>query len=324
MKKDILRKEVEKNRLLEDLENLKCETKRLKNGRDISVESREPFSRTYRDVDIAFISEESLQRQVEEVTFLGEGVYGRTDVVSFNGERCVMKTGKRGDLPHRELQILTYLDGAGGAPKLLAASKRRCVISWVGDRTLQDMISDGKCDQDCLLTALLQVCERVQEVHEKNIIHNDIKADNIVYDTLAQKFSLIDYGLSKEAGETYTKMYDSARWMSPETKRGEPLGPKADVFSLGVLLGDILNRFSRPRKIAVGLANRATAKKVDDRPTLAEFMGVLKRFLEDVEFKRRAKKHFRVKNVRSIWRDVKRGIARPFKKIFKKKKGILQ
>ncbi|XP_064098160.1 serine/threonine-protein kinase max-2-like [Macrobrachium nipponense] len=279
----------------------------------------------YNDVEINFISDESLQRQVQLVNFLGEGANGWTDIVLFNGERCVMKTAKGNKLPLDELQILAHLNGAGGAPKLLATSKKRCVMSMVGDCTLEDLITKSKYGQDFLLKAIKQVCDKIQEMHNKSILHNDIKPDNIIYNKATKEFSLIDFGLSTEIGERLLDIWDPEVfrrlfWMSPETKMYEPLCPKSDVYSVGVMMGSILDMFNWPRRKAIALANRAKSGRVEERPTLQEFMEELEQALRGKESRRRWKEKFGFKNIQKFFRNIRISSPGLMKKMMRKKK----
>lgn len=52
----------------------------------------------------------------------------------------------------------------------------------------------------------IDLCMKVQEVHQKNVIHNDIKGDNVIVDNCG-KTHLIDFGNANEKGRPYRLYY---------------------------------------------------------------------------------------------------------------------
>ncbi|XP_066981240.1 uncharacterized protein [Macrobrachium rosenbergii] len=286
-----------KSQLLEEVEKLRLQVKQLKAGAGDSAESDRKKKKTFRNVAISFTDRESLLKDVKFIKVLGEGGNGRVDLVSFRGIVCVLKTALRRRLPVDELKIMSYLDGAGGAPKVIAASEREFLCTYSGARTLRDFINDATVSQECLLRDIAQVSERVREVHAKSIVHNDIKEDNVVYDEVSRTFSLIDFGLSTHVGESLSFIDDPAEfkrldWMAPEVKRGEGATPKSDVYSLGVMLGNAIFQFQHPNAVALTLVGRAISEGAEERPSLEEFIAVTKMTLKAKHYTERARKFF--------------------------------
>jgi len=95
----------------------------------------------------------------------------------------------------------------------------------------------------------LQVLAAVQYAHERHVIHRDLKPSNILV-TDAGQVRLLDFGVAKllESEESadeapLTRVYGQALtpvYASPESVRGDPAGPKSDIYSLGVLLFELL------------------------------------------------------------------------------------
>ena len=103
---------------------------------------------------------------------------------------------------------------------------------------------NGPARQARLLDALRQVCAGLAYVHGRGLVHRDLKPSNIMVDD-ARRVRLMDFGLVKLADDAahltqHGRVVGTYRYMSPEQARGDAIDHRADLYSLGVILFELL------------------------------------------------------------------------------------
>src|SRR5271170_6680729 len=129
------------------------------------------------------------------------------------------------------------------------------------------------------LELFLQVLEAVQYAHDKQVIHRDLKPSNILV-TESGQVRLLDFGVARllEGEETdqpaLTSVYGRALtpdYASPELLRGDPIDAHSDVYSLGVLLYELLTG-ARPYRLksaaSIGALDQAIATIEVKKPSM--------------------------------------------------------
>ncbi len=117
------------------------------------------------------------------------------------------------------------------------------VMACYEGETLHDRMKRGRVTTEEALTVVSQIASGLAKAHEKGIVHRDIKPANIMV-TRDGVVKILDFGLAKLAGQTKLTRTGSSlgtvAYMSPEQARGREVDERSDIFSLGVLLYELL------------------------------------------------------------------------------------
>jgi len=116
-------------------------------------------------------------------------------------------------------------------------------MEFVDGETIKDKLRRGPLKTDEALAIAGQVAGGLAEAHGKGVIHRDIKSANIMVTAKGQA-KVMDFGLAKlRGGSSLTKSQTTlgtVAYMSPEQAQGEDVDPRTDLWSLGVVLYEML------------------------------------------------------------------------------------
>jgi serine/threonine protein kinase len=172
--------------------------------------------------------------------------------------------------PLQHPAIASLLD-AGFTNKLAGGERPFVVLEPAGVLSLRDLLDQrGKLAAAWAVRIARQLASALRYAHEHQVVHGDVKPENVILDDLGQRAKLVDFSLSFVSARTGLVTPQTiarrAAYLAPEQVRGEPIGPQADVYALGALLYEML--VGRPP--FVGATPRATAElrvKAPLRPT---------------------------------------------------------
>jgi len=117
------------------------------------------------------------------------------------------------------------------------------VMEHVEGQSLSTVIKDGGVSIESAVQIALQLCEGLSKAHGEEIIHRDIKPSNIIIDTDGRA-RLLDFGLATlRQDEKLTKTgstLGTIGYMSPEQIQAKPTDKRSDLFSLGVVIYEMI------------------------------------------------------------------------------------
>ncbi|HET6341255.1 MAG TPA: protein kinase, partial [Gemmatimonadota bacterium] len=109
-------------------------------------------------------------------------------------------------------------------------------------RTLKERLAHGPLPLKEAIAIAAQIARGLAAAHARGIVHRDVKPGNVVL-TVDGTVKLLDFGLAKTAESTVTRSGmtpGTVAYMSPEQARGDPLDQRTDLWSLGVVLYEML------------------------------------------------------------------------------------
>jgi serine/threonine protein kinase len=163
---------------------------------------------------------------------------GRPQEIEDRKKRLLREARAAGRLLHPN--VVTLFD-AGEAEGLLYLA-----FEYVEGTDLAHRLEKGaRLSLREALRAVRQAAEALDYAHSQGIVHRDIKPSNILLDR-AGRVKVADFGIAKMAGQSTEltmagSVMGSPQYLSPEQIRGEDLDGRSDIFSLGVVLYEILS-----------------------------------------------------------------------------------
>ncbi|MGA2166778.1 MAG: serine/threonine-protein kinase [Terracidiphilus sp.] len=162
----------------------------------------------------------------------------------------------------REQEIGQELDHPGVVKTFDGEERSRLymVIEWVDGRLLRSILNqERKLPIERAVNFALQICDALDTMHKHGVVHRDLKPENIMVDD-EDRIKLIDFGIAmKEDARRITFVDMSATlgtpdYISPEQVKGQRGDQRSDIYSLGVMLYEMLTGeppFSGPNPLAV-------------------------------------------------------------------------
>jgi tetratricopeptide (TPR) repeat protein/TolB-like protein len=207
-------------------------------------------------------------------------------------------------LDHPNIAVVHEIGTSGLLPGDAGAERLFIAMAYCQGETIKARLARGPLPVADALTYAVQIAEGLAAAHDAGIVHRDVKPANLIV-TERGVVKIVDFGVAKLAGTDVTRdgaTVGTAAYMSPEQTRGEAVDPRTDVWSLGVVLYEMLTgtrpfpgessetviyaiRHDAPAPIArpdlpaalVGIVETCLAKEPSHRPARADAVAAMLR-----------------------------------------------
>jgi len=150
-------------------------------------------------------------------------------------ERFFREARAAASLNHPHICTIHEIDESGGIAFI--------VMEYVDGINLKEKIQQGPLMLSETMDFALQMADGLQASHRLGILHRDIKSANIMISRSGQ-VKIMDFGLAKTADDLELTQDGASmgtlHYMSPEQAKGQPLDPRTDIYSFGIVLYEMV------------------------------------------------------------------------------------
>jgi serine/threonine-protein kinase len=120
------------------------------------------------------------------------------------------------------------------------------VMEWCPGRLLRQILDEGPLSQERALRIAGQVLDGLEYIHANGVVHRDLKPENIMVDE-QDHIKLIDFGIAGDAAAkrltyaNFTAAIGTPNYISPEQVKGRRGDGRSDIYSMGVILYEMLS-----------------------------------------------------------------------------------
>ena len=158
-------------------------------------------------------------------------------------------------------------------------------------RLLRKILDEGRIPQERALRIAIGILDALDYIHANGVVHRDLKPENIMVDE-HDNVKLIDFGIASDAGArrltyaNFTATLGTPNYISPEQVKGKRGDGRSDIYSMGVILYEMLTGklpFTGPSPMAAmndRLLNHPLPPRVADPSVSPQLQEVIYRALE--------------------------------------------
>ncbi len=180
---------------------------------------------------VVYLAEDTKLERKVAIKFLPRNIAGNPE----ERERFKIEAKAAAALNHPNIATIHAIEESGDDTFI--------VMEFIDGIELKDKIKSISIPTDEALNIAIQIAEGLEAAHKKGIVHRDIKSQNIMI-TTEGKVKIMDFGLAKMRGGTQLTKIGSTvgtvAYMSPEQARGDEVDNRTDIWSLGVVLYEML------------------------------------------------------------------------------------
>ena len=116
-------------------------------------------------------------------------------------------------------------------------------MEYLKGQTLKQLVREhGAMPPDLAVDITIQVLRAAKFAHKRGVVHRDIKPHNVILDEEGRA-KVTDFGIARAGASDMTEtgsIMGTAQYLSPEQAQGQPVSPRSDLYSIGVMLYELL------------------------------------------------------------------------------------
>ncbi len=176
-----------------------------------------------------------------------DGVYRKTVVIKFISQRVSYASLKQQFM--QEMQLLADLNHPGIVSihdgGLTDDDQPWLLLEYIDGAHIDEHCETHRLDAPARVRLIMDLCDALSFVHQRGVTHQDIKAANVLVREVNQVATpvLIDFGIAsarRHEDSGHKELFGTPGFSAPEQMRGEHTDDRADVFSTGMLLAQLL------------------------------------------------------------------------------------
>lgn len=143
------------------------------------------------------------------------------------------------------------------------------VLEFIDGETLQSVMESHRLTTSLAQKIIAELCDALAYLHKKQIVHRDLKPSNILITHNGDNVKLIDFSLADADDSVMLKLPAGTRkYLAPETLEDIPLDCRADIYSLGIIMGEMAELLNDKHLAAV--SRLCTQRNRTQRPANAK------------------------------------------------------
>lgn len=181
---------------------------------------------------VVYKAEDTRLKRTVALKFLAQGLLSEPE----ENKRFFQEAEAAAALDHPNICTIYEIDQAEGQTFI--------AMAFLEGQSLKQKIEARPLKLGEAVEIAIQVAEGLKEAHQKGIVHRDIKSSNVIVTRNGQA-KILDFGLAKKKGSSLpTKpgmLLGTVAYMSPEQARGEAVDHRTDIWSVGVVLYEMIS-----------------------------------------------------------------------------------
>lgn len=162
------------------------------------------------------------------------------------------------------------------------------VMEYLEGGALTDIVTHSRMDESQIATVCSQCLKPLAYLHSQGVIHRDIKSDSILL-TADGRVKLSDFGFCAQVSQELPKrksLVGTPYWMSPEVISRLPYGPEVDIWSLGIMIIEMVDGeppfFNEPPLQAMRRIRDMPPPKLKNAHKVKNFLNIDNQFLKNL------------------------------------------